>query len=45
MDQTNVQDLRKNWDANVLQIFAFALQMRATIWARKPDDKRNVFIL
>ena len=45
MDQTNVQNLRKNSNANVLQIFAFALQMWLTIWARKPDDKRNVFTL
>ena len=45
MDSTNVQNLRKNSNANVLQIFAFALQMWLTIWAGKPDDKRNVFTL
>ena len=45
MDSTNVQNLRKNSNANVLQIFAFALQMWVTIWAGKPDDKRNVFTL
>ena len=45
MDQTNVQNLRKNSNANVLQIFVFALQMWVTIWAGKPDDKRNVFTL
>ena len=45
MDPTNVQNLRKNSNANVLQIFAFALQMWVTIWAGKPDDKRNIFTL
>ena len=45
MDQTNVQNLRKNSNANVLEIHSFALHMWVTIWAGKPDGKRNVFIL
>ena len=45
MNSTNVQNLRKNSNANVLQIFAFALQIWVTIWASKAGDKRNVFTL
>ena len=45
MDPTNVQNLRKFSNANVLQIFAFVLQMWVTIWAGKPDDKGNIFTM
>ena len=35
--------MRKNLNVNVLQIFAFALHMWVTIWARKLGEKKNVF--
>ena len=35
----------KNSNANVLKFFPFALQMWVTIWAGKPDGKRNIFTM
>ena len=42
MDPTNVQNLRKNSNANVLQIFAFALQIRLTICSQSPHNMQKI---